>query len=370
MEMIGDILEWYGRTIHPPLVLALCISGSLGHLLSIGTLSRMVNPTNTLLISMSCCQLALCANFLYSTFFKWASDELCSPLFFSKPMATTMHVSVSLSVFVHMSGVFHVVALSIIRFCSLKRLTGVNSSLPWFTQTKCRVSLLIIYISVAIIGMPLYFTTEIVEVPEKAGCAQRFPQLKNVTSYELSFSNKNLQNLSFWLFNTCAKIIPSVILCVMTLLILYQLKKIRKISARFSTLERDQQYQRTTKMILMIMFMFICVELPQGLLAVLSTFSTPFSSIYSALGDFNEMITLLTACLIFFLFCAMNGRIRKAIMGAPCLVWIQELSKAAKKRKRLRSTGKDHLLGSCSVTQTPAIEKNGYSAMPPIISAE
>ncbi|CAJ0567428.1 unnamed protein product, partial [Mesorhabditis spiculigera] len=363
MDTMTGILVWYGSTVHPALVLVLCIAGSLGHLLSIATLSRMVNPTNTLLISMSCCQLALCANFLYATLFKWASDELCSPLFFSQLMARTMHASVTLSVLVHMTGVFHVVALSIIRYCSLRRLTGINSSLPWFTQTKCRVSLIIIYSLAALIGWPVYFTNDIVEVPEKEGCAAKFPQLANVSSYELSFTkNYTLQTVCHWLFNLCAKLGPSAILCVMTLLILRQLKEIRKISARFSTLERDQQYQRTTKMILMIMFMFICVELPQGLLNVANTISPV--SFYYYLGDFNEMMTLLTACLIFFLFCAMNGRLRKALLGSPCFVWIHELGTAAKKRRRLRSTAKDHLLASCSVTQTPALEKNGYSSMP------
>jgi hypothetical protein len=36
-----------------PLAILLCFSGAVGHLLSIGVLSRMLNPTNVLLISMS-----------------------------------------------------------------------------------------------------------------------------------------------------------------------------------------------------------------------------------------------------------------------------------------------------------------------------
>ena len=89
----------------------------------------------------------LCANFLYSTLFKWASDQLCSPFFFSYSMVQTMHVSVTLSVLVHMAGVcppllpspylvllqvFHVVALSLIRYFSLARLSEATSNAPWF----------------------------------------------------------------------------------------------------------------------------------------------------------------------------------------------------------------------------------------------
>ncbi|KIH44757.1 hypothetical protein ANCDUO_25215, partial [Ancylostoma duodenale] len=168
-------------------------------------------------------QLALCANFLYSTFFKWASDELCSPFFFSYYMAKTMHVSVTLSVLVHMAGVFHVVALSIIRYYSLARLATINSSQPWFTY----------------------------KVEENKECAARHPHLKNATVFELQFSSfPYLQTLNFWLFNLCSKIIPSIILCLMTIAILEQLKSIRKMSARFTSVERDKQYHRTTNMIL------------------------------------------------------------------------------------------------------------------------
>ncbi|VDO74610.1 unnamed protein product [Heligmosomoides polygyrus] len=297
---------------HAPNVVHIEISSSIDRFLL-----RVIDRSFVMRISS---QLALCANFLYSTFFKWASDELCSPFFFSYYMAKTMHVSVTLSVLVHMAGVFHVVALSIIRYCSLSSLATINSSQQWFTYEKCRISLTIIFVSVAIIGIPLHFTSEVVMVEENEGCAARHPALRNATAFQLQFSSfPYLQTLNFWLFNLCSKIIPSVILCVMTFMILAQLKKIQQLSARFTTVERDKQYQRTTNMILIIMFIFIIVELPQGLLAVLSTVTE--LQLIVALGDFTEMITLLTSCVIFALFCMMNGRVRSAFMEAPCLRW-------------------------------------------------
>uniref|UniRef100_A0A1I7WRR7 G_PROTEIN_RECEP_F1_2 domain-containing protein n=1 Tax=Heterorhabditis bacteriophora TaxID=37862 RepID=A0A1I7WRR7_HETBA len=196
-------------------------------------------------------QVALCVNFLYSTFFKWASDELCSPFFFSYYMAKTMHISVTLSVLVHTAGVFHVVALSIIRFFSLSRLANINLTLPWFTYKKCRISIIIIFLSVAIIGIPLHFTSEVVQVTENEGCAERIPSLRNATAYRLQFSSfPYLLTMNFWLFYMCSKIIPSIILCLMTCLIVVQLKKIHLLSARFTNVKRDKQYQRTTNMIL------------------------------------------------------------------------------------------------------------------------
>ncbi|KIH52066.1 hypothetical protein ANCDUO_17838 [Ancylostoma duodenale] len=53
MDWLERTSEEYSRAVHPPLVLLLCIFGSLGHLVSIATLSSMMNPTNAFLISMS-----------------------------------------------------------------------------------------------------------------------------------------------------------------------------------------------------------------------------------------------------------------------------------------------------------------------------
>ncbi|VDL79872.1 unnamed protein product [Nippostrongylus brasiliensis] len=195
-------------------------------------------------------QLALCGNFLYSTFFKWASDELCSPFFFSYYMAKTMHVSVTLSVLVHMAGVFHVVALSIIRYCSLSSLANINSSQQWFTY----------------------------QVEENEGCAARHPALRNASAFQLQFSSfPYLQTLNFWLFNLCSKIIPSVILCVMTFMILAQLKKIQQLSARFTTVERDKQYQRTTNMILLCFVTFtVTLQLVKASTSISQKYLTSF----------------------------------------------------------------------------------------------
>ncbi|GMR35718.1 hypothetical protein PMAYCL1PPCAC_05913, partial [Pristionchus mayeri] len=337
-------LTWYGSTIHPPLVLVLCISGACGHLFTITTLQTMLNPTNALLISMSCCQLLLCVNFLYSTLFKWASDDLCLSFFFSERMARSMHISVSLAALLHMAGVFHVVALSIVRFFSLKKLSAANSSIPWFTYPICKRIVITIYVSVFIIAIPLFSMSEVGMRDEKRDCVERFPELSNVPSYELQLTdNEFLEIFNFWLFHLCDKLIPSVFLCVMTWLILQKLNDVRKMSERFTNSQKDRQHHRTTKMILTIMFVFIIVELPQGLLALI-----PYTSELSrALGDLNEMITLLTSCIIFALFCTTSGKIRQALFDTPCIRFMRKADNNISERlcRRAQKMRNGSLLG-------------------------
>ncbi|GMT13193.1 hypothetical protein PFISCL1PPCAC_4490, partial [Pristionchus fissidentatus] len=336
-------LTWYGSTIHPPLVLVLCISGAIGHLFTITTLQTMLNPTNALLISMSCCQLLLCVNFLYSTLFKWASDDLCLSFFFSEWMARSMHISVTLAVLLHMAGVFHVVALSIVRYFSLKKLAAANSSIPWFTYPICKRLIVVIYISVFVIAIPMFFMSEVEMREEKRDCVERRPQLAGVPSHELTMSNNDsLVTFNFWMFHLCDKLIPSVFLCAMTWLILQKLNDVRRMSERFTNSQRDRQHHRTTMMILTIMFVFIIVELPQGLLAL-----NPYTADLSrAMGDLNEMITLLTSCVIFALFCTTSGKLRSALFDTPCIRFMRkaDLNISARLAIRRGSKPKDKAL--------------------------
>ncbi|CAD5210139.1 unnamed protein product [Bursaphelenchus okinawaensis] len=263
---------------------------------------------------MSCSQLILCINFLYSTLYKYGSDELCLSSLWSFAWTGTLLISVNVSVMVHMTGVFHVVALSIIRYMSLRDLRQTTSSIQWFTMKKCIKTLIIIYISVLVICGPIYFHSHIAEAnePDEA-CLEKYPYFANRTVHYLEFSsNEQLQQLNFWLFGFVCKLVPCSILSVMTILLIRELKQLQVASSRFQNVERDKQYSRTTNMIIVIMVVFIVVEFPQGVLTVAQSIAQiPYQD---TLGDLFESLTLLTSCIIFGLFFAMNSRLRDDFM--------------------------------------------------------
>jgi hypothetical protein len=59
------------------------------------------------------------------------------------------------------------------------------------------------------------------------------------------------------------------------------------------------------------MILFIIVELPQGILAMVQAVHINFLN-FEIVGDIFEVLTLLNSCLIFGLLCSMNSRIRAA----------------------------------------------------------
>ncbi|KAK6046047.1 hypothetical protein COOONC_16448 [Cooperia oncophora] len=109
------------------------------------------------------------------------------------------------------------------------------------------------------------------------------------------------------------------------------------------------------------MFIFIIVELPQGLLAVVSTVTE--LQLIVTLGDFTEMITLLTSCIIFALFCMMNGKIRSAFKEAPCFRWLERWTRHAIESRIGRSVARDKLLDYSITTKKSVDTSNNYAVL-------
>lgn len=176
-----------------------------------------------------------------------------------------------------MAGVFHVVAISIIRFFSLHQLSNMNSNTVWFTyQVRIDIQFIITRLEMhKNDSSHLYFGCvamwpDILSICEQCfrraksikiqtvsksspdgHCLEKDPKLAGQTTYQLTFSdNEQLHKINFWWFGSIAKLVPCFILVIMTILILRELGSIRQMSARFNNAEKERQHTRTTKIIL------------------------------------------------------------------------------------------------------------------------
>uniref|UniRef100_A0A915PQ62 Uncharacterized protein n=1 Tax=Setaria digitata TaxID=48799 RepID=A0A915PQ62_9BILA len=61
-----------------------------------------------------------------------------------------------------------------------------------------------------------------------------------------------------------------------------------------------------------VMINFVIVELPQGVVSVLSSVKGASFAGSESLGDLFDIFSLLNSCVTFSLFCLMNSRIRNA----------------------------------------------------------
>ncbi|MCP9262038.1 BMA-DMSR-3, isoform a [Dirofilaria immitis] len=278
------------------IILVLCAAGINGHIISIYLLYSMISPNNLFLIGMSCTQVALCANFFYSSLFKYLSDVLCISQLWSHAWVTTLLVSVNASVVVHMSGVFHVVTLSIVRFISLNQVLKIKSSEPWFSYNKCLRTIVLINIGAILLCTPFFFNSEVRKVSSHDECSSRYPHYVQINPMR---------------HHDCDVCVADSEAPSNSVIIRQEVKRKEwtddwieifmpnEVVAKFNS--------NSVSTILtfkgeIIMINFVIVELPQGIISVLSSVKGASFVVSESLGDLFDIFSLLNSCITFALF--------------------------------------------------------------------
>uniref|UniRef100_A0A914VUJ1 G-protein coupled receptors family 1 profile domain-containing protein n=1 Tax=Plectus sambesii TaxID=2011161 RepID=A0A914VUJ1_9BILA len=357
------------QLVHAPAVVVICLFGACSHALTISVLARrpLFSPTNAVLVSLSASQLCLCVNYLYITLYKYYADSRCVTALWAYPWMFAFLVNVNFSVVFHTSGVFHVIGLSVVRYISIYHLAKMkNTRVPWFNFAKASATIAAIYVIVTILCVPFYLNSEVVAVPRHPNdrCSFESEQLRiasnNATNiaYEIKFSLfgriNNLTKINFFLFGIGCKLVPCMVLLVMSFLLVFKLRELQAASANLlqygSEVRGVRTYQRTTHLILVVMCLFVLVELPQGVVNLLAgVIGKKFErSVLQNLADFFEMLTVLYSSVNFAIFCLMSGQFRTAFIAnlvQLCPKWL--LTKAcAVARSDLRRQENDLSSGS------------------------
>ncbi|KAM8710446.1 hypothetical protein ACLKA7_017116 [Drosophila subpalustris] len=170
--------------------------------------------------------------------------------------------------------------------------------------------------------------------------------LRNVTVYrlyhsDLALHNVSLRNATFLIYSVLIKLIPCIaltILSVRLILALLEAKRRRKkltskptpsgnqngqksvINGKSAerprknskTLEKEKQTDRTTRMLLAVLLLFLITEFPQGIMGLLYTMlGEPFfMQCYLKLSDVIDVLALINSSINFILYCSMSKQFR------------------------------------------------------------
>ncbi len=138
-----------------------------------------------------------------------------------------------------------------------------------------------------------------------------------------SNSDRLVYGLNFWMQAVIAKLLPCVILSVISVLIIRRMRKTdcKSRSLRIKTTIRRRSYAReqktnsTTLMLLIVVFLFIVTEFPQGILNLLSGVLPYFvDEVYAQLGDLLDIAALTNNCINFILYCTMSQQFRTTFL--------------------------------------------------------
>ncbi|KAM7356619.1 G-protein coupled receptor dmsr-1-like isoform 1-T2 [Cochliomyia hominivorax] len=167
--------------------------------------------------------------------------------------------------------------------------------------------------------------------------------VRNITVYrlfhsDLSLRNETLRNVTFLIYSVLIKLIPCIALTILSIrliMALLEAKRRRKMLISNSangmkpivngkvveqprprknskTLEKEKQTDRTTKMLLAVLLLFLITEFPQGIMGLLNTvLGEPFlMQCYLKLSDLMDILALINSSINFILYCSMSRQFR------------------------------------------------------------
>lgn len=323
----------YAGYVHRPLTFAICAIGTLANALNIIVLTRkeMSSPTNVLLTGLSIAQLGLVVNNLLLTSFDTLRDN-CTPGLRSYSWSIFKIINVNLSVVCHSIALSHTVTLAIFRYIAVRIPTKAR---VWVTCKTAKYTVAFIYVIIPIICVPTYFSAIVVELDEEEKLKDPCTELLNETVFDLDFSNETLLSFTLFAYGATLKLLPCVII---TLLSYGLVKSLQRVAAKRATMKHSEeqksysrentnktasernQRNRITTMLLVIVLLFVAVEFPQGLMALLcGILGKQFAyEVYNNVADLFSMLTLLYSSINFILYCVMSTQFQSVFKKLFC----------------------------------------------------
>lgn len=308
--------------IHGYVSTSVCVFGIISNLMNIVVLTRrsMITPTNCLLTALAISDLLTMVVYLpYVMYFHcvtlpagtyphpwgWIVYLLFNSYFTITAHTVSMWLTVALAMFRYIAVCHHVHAITM---CSLSR---------------ARLTILSIVVSTPLFCIPNYVLYR--------------PVILDTGSYwfeENAFVSSFHRTFNYWLFGVVLKVIPCILLVVLSALLLNAMKTANTrrrslvghrssgggVSGSDAGTERDsREYNRTTCMLVAVVLFFVATEFPQGLLALLSGIDQRvFDHVYVPLGDIWDVVAIINSAVNFILYCTMSRQFRTTFREVFC----------------------------------------------------
>jgi hypothetical protein len=237
-------------------------------------------------------------------------------------------------------------------------------SRDWCTLDRALLAILLAYVCSPLVCIPIYLTYTIQETPYQVPSPTNRSSslMSNVTAHVLLDEQKNhtlyvlgtselarandslLENINFWTYSVVVKLIPCVALTFFSFRLISALVSAKERRQNLksnnthsskknvladqehsvSAVERhtagppapgngSEKHDRTTRMLLAVLVLFLVTEFPQGILALLSGIlgDAFFTNCYRHLGELTDILALINGAINFLLYCVMSRQFRQ-----------------------------------------------------------
>lgn len=214
-----------------------------------------------------------------------------------------------------------VYSISVKKFISFFRYPEKNRVLC--SNKRCTVAITLSYILPFVICSPIYFifdikSTKVVEDKEYT--------LYHTSLSEIALSHENLLIFYFWMYGVIFKLLPCFILTIISFWLIrtiFKAKKRKQVLRLYYSCavneennlrktKSERRAERTTKMLVAVLLLFLITEFPQGIFGLLIGMRGKcfFLKCYQNLGDIMDILALINGAINFILYCSMNRMFR------------------------------------------------------------
>jgi hypothetical protein len=363
----GDGLETFRKSyliMHGYISLVVCLFGMLANTLNIIVLTRMdqrISPTNAILTGLALADNLVMIEYIPFTMHMYILHG--RPVYerFSYPW--TVYVLIH----AHVTQVFHTISIWLTLLLAVWRYLSVAHPLrsrDWCTLDRALLAILLAYVCSPLVCIPIYLTYTIQETPYQVPSPTNRSSslMSNVTAHVLLDEQKNhtlyvlgtselarandslLENINFWTYSVVVKLIPCVALTFFSFRLISALVSAKERRQNLksnnthsskknvladqehsvSAVERhtagppapgngSEKHDRTTRMLLAVLVLFLVTEFPQGILALLSGIlgDAFFTNCYRHLGELTDILALINGAINFLLYCVMSRQFRQ-----------------------------------------------------------
>ncbi|CAG5055581.1 unnamed protein product [Parnassius apollo] len=314
-----DIIETYNG-IHGYVSLLVCTIGVIANSMNVAVLTRKdmaAAPINRLLKWLAVADVFVMLEYVPFAIYKYLvlPETLDFPYSWAMYLLFHMHFAQIL----HTASICLTLSLAIWRYIAIKY---SDRSHILCTERRCSIAILTSFLLPPILCIPTFMVFDI--------------HTKNISdvhgnpdiAYHVdSDSQGRLYQINFWVHSVLIKLLPCSILTVISLWLIKALysanqhqKNLRNYSACPSgekmakrQHKADKRTDRTTKMLLAVLLLFLVTELPQGILGLMSGLLGQcfFKRCYNLFGEIMDFLALVNGAINFILYCSMSRQFRQ-----------------------------------------------------------
>jgi len=296
---------------HGVISLCVCLIGLVFNSMNIAVLvhPKMRNQVNLLLTMLGVCQLLLQLIYIpYIILFNVRREADLGVLYtYSPHHARYLLFFADTAVWLHMTAAWLIICTACFRFIFVQ--FAIHSARLCSYRRAVLAGCLTIAAS-ALVCVPNSVVNSVIEVRLCGGPVKCLSYTVGPNQHHTT-----LITFNFWLFAVMGKFIPSILLILFTAFLIRILREATERRKRLHTEgasenKTSNEHIQTTRMLLAVVVLFLCIEMPHGILVIYVAVTRMFA-VYEYLGELIDLITLLAFTVNVILYSIMSRAYRQ-----------------------------------------------------------